>query len=229
MANRVRRFFNHALQRLEYLIQGTQSIGESFLARDIHHGTGNMTIKLPEIHTSRLLLRKFSVLDTENIYQIFSSRDVLQYWDSPPWTNIQQAQNFIENSQPGEHEQTGFRLAVDELATGQLIGQCSVFEWNRSFRSIKIGYCFRVSSWGQGIATECAGAVLKWAFDNLDINRVQAETDTRNDASGRVLTKLGFVREGTLREDCIVNGKVTDSHVYGLLRRDWQRAASTVD
>ena len=61
-----------------------------------------------------------------------------------------------------------------------------------------------------------------WAFDMLDLNRVQAEADTRNAASARVLEKLGFVLEGTLREDCVVNGDVSDSWVYGLLRREWQ-------
>jgi len=50
---------------------------------------------------------------------------------------------------------------------------------------------------------------------------VQAEADTRNAASARVLEKLGFVLEGTLREDCVVNGEVSDSWVYGLLRREW--------
>ena len=55
-----------------------------------------------------------------------------------------------------------------------------------------------------------------------ELNRVQAETDTRNVASARVLEKLGFVREGTLREDCVVNGEVSDSWVYGLIRREWR-------
>jgi [ribosomal protein S5]-alanine N-acetyltransferase len=62
-------------------------------------------------------------------------------------------------------------------------------------------------------------------FDTLDLNRVQAEADTRNAASARVLEKLGFVREGTLREDCVVNGDVSDSWVYGLLRREWKRSS----
>jgi [ribosomal protein S5]-alanine N-acetyltransferase len=81
-------------------------------------------------------------------------------------------------------------------------------------------YCFAEAAWGRGYATEAAGALLGWAFDTLDLNRVQAETDTRNLASARVLEKLGFVREGTLREDCVVNGEVSDSWVYGLLRRE---------
>ena len=87
---------------------------------------------------------------------------------------------------------------------------------------LTIGYCLDDAAWGQGFATEAADALLHWAFDTLDLNRVQAETDTRNTASGRVLEKLGFVREGTLREDCIVDGVVSDSWVYGLLRRQWK-------
>ena len=70
--------------------------------------------------------------------------------------------------------------------------------------------------------------MLQWAFDTLDLNRVQAETDTRNVASARVLEKLGFVREGTLREDCVVDGDVSDSWVYGLLRREWVAARDVV-
>ena len=85
-----------------------------------------------------------------------------------------------------------------------------------------IGYCLDDTAWGQGFATEAAGAVLQWAFGTLDLNRVQSGADTRNRASERVLEKLGFVREGTLREDCIVNGEVSDDSVYGLLRREWE-------
>lgn len=74
---------------------------------------------------------------------------------------------------------------------------------------------------GVGHATEAARALLGWAFATLDLNRVQAECDTRNLGSARVLEKLGFRREGTLREDCVVDGVVSDSWVYGLLLREW--------
>ena len=87
---------------------------------------------------------------------------------------------------------------------------------------VEVGWHLHPDSWGHGYATEAAGALLRWAFETMDLNRVQAEVDTRNAASARVLEKLGFVREGTLREDCIVNGEVSDSWVYGLLRREWQ-------
>lgn len=89
-------------------------------------------------------------------------------------------------------------------------------------RSIGIGYCFDEPVWGKGYATEAVRAMLQWAYGALDLNRVEAELDTRNAASARVLEKLGFEREGLRREDCIVSGEVSDSWIYGLLRRDWK-------
>jgi [ribosomal protein S5]-alanine N-acetyltransferase len=94
--------------------------------------------------------------------------------------------------------------------------------WSPDYRSATLGYCLSDSAWGQGFATEASNALLQWAFNTLDMNRVQAETDTRNVASCRVLEKLGFLREGTRREDCIVDGDVSDSWVYGLLGREWK-------
>jgi RimJ/RimL family protein N-acetyltransferase len=102
------------------------------------------------------------------------------------------------------------------------IGWCGLSRWNPDHRSAALTYCLDAAAWGQGYATEAAGTLLQWAFDTLDLNRVQAEADTRNVASARVLEKLGFVREGTLREDCVVNGEVSDSWVYGLLRKEFR-------
>jgi RimJ/RimL family protein N-acetyltransferase len=113
------------------------------------------------------------------------------------------------------------RLLIDRASDGGFVGWCSLSRWNPDHLSAALGYCLDRPAWGQGFATEAARALLQWAFAALDLNRVQAETDTRNLASARVLEKLGFVREGTLREDCVVDGEVSDSWVYGLLRRDW--------
>jgi RimJ/RimL family protein N-acetyltransferase len=125
-------------------------------------------------------------------------------------------------------EGTGARLAVDRDSDRAFIGWCSLNRWNPDYRSASLGYCFDDAAWGHGYATEAARALLRWAFDTLDLNRVQAETDTRNAASARVLEKLGFVREGTLREDCVVNGEVSDSWVYGLIRREWRPSSEPV-
>jgi L-amino acid N-acyltransferase YncA len=93
--------------------------------------------------------------------------------------------------------------------------------WNERARADRfIAMCGKMADEGTG-ARVAIDRAADGAFDTLDLNRVQAEADTRNGASARVLEKVGFVREGTLREDCVVNGEVSDSWVFGLIRREW--------
>jgi RimJ/RimL family protein N-acetyltransferase len=182
-----------------------------------------MSLPTPTLHTARLQLRPFTAADTDCIFALHSSRRVLRYWDAPPWKQRAQAERFIAVCGQIEQEGTGARLAIERAADGVFIGWCGLVKWDPGYRSAKLGYVLDDAAWGQGFATEAAAAVLRWAFETLELNRVQSETDTRNTASSRVLEKLGFVREGTLREDCIVDGEVSDSWVFGLLRREWQQ------
>lgn len=182
-----------------------------------------MSLPTPTLSTARLRLRPFAETDTGAIFALQSSSRVLRFWDAPPWKTRAQAERFITVCSQMEREGAGARLAIERAADNVFVGWCSLSKWEPDYRSARLGYCLDDSAWGQGFATEAAGAVLQWAFDTLDLNRVQAEVDTRNTASSRVLEKLGFVREGMLREDCIVEGEISDSFVYGLLRREWRR------
>ena len=181
-----------------------------------------MLLPTPTLRTSRLLLRPFTEADTDAIFALQSNPYVLRYWDSPPWSERSRADRFIARCKQMEQEGSGARVAIERGSDRVFIGWCCLVEWNPDYRSATLGYCLDDSAWGQGFATEAADALLQWAFGALDLNRVQSDADTRNTASARVLEKLGFMREGTLRENCIVNGEVSDSWVYGLLRRQWR-------
>lgn len=180
------------------------------------------TLATPTLQTERLTLRPFTEADSEALWQLQSDAHVLRYWDEPPWTDPSQAERFLARCRSIEETGTGARVAVDLTAGGTFLGWCNLSNFDADFRSATMGYCFSQPAWGKGYATESGRALLAWGFEHLDLNRVQAEADTRNPASRRVLEKLGFVLEGTLREDCVVNGVVSDSWVLGLLRRDWQ-------
>ena len=174
-----------------------------------------MSLPTPTLHTDRLRLRPLDDADADDLFALHSNPAVLRYWDSPPWSEPARAERFLAGSRQLADEGTGARLAVDLTTDKTFLGWCSLSRWNADHRSAALGYCFGEAAWGHGYATEAARAVLQWAFETLDLNRVQAETDTRNAGSARVLEKLGFVREGTLREDCVVDGDVSDSWVYG--------------
>jgi len=181
-----------------------------------------MSLPTPTLHTARLRLRPFTGADADDLFALHSNAHVLKYWDSPPWTHRARAGQFIEKSRQMSEERSGARVAMERASDGAFIGWCGLTKWNPDYRSASLGYCLGEAAWGHGYATEAARVLLQWGFDTLDLNRVQAEADTRNAASARVLEKLGFVLEGTLREDCVVNGDVSDSWVYGLLRREWE-------
>lgn len=180
-----------------------------------------MPLPPPTLQTPRLLLRPFADSDAESLYSLQSNARVMRYWDSPPWKDRARAAAFIAACRQMEQDGSGLRLVIETLRDRHFIGWCSMFRWNPVYRSLGVGYCLDEPAWGQGYATEAVGALVHWLYDALDLNRVEAELDTRNIASARVLEKLGFVREGLRREDCIVDGEVSDSWIYGLLRRDW--------
>ena len=186
----------------------------------------HVSLPAPTLHTASLRLRPFTDEDAGALFALHSNERVLRYWDSPPWSDPARSERFIATCRQIAEEGTGARVAMDRATDGRFLGWCGLTRFNPDYRSASLGYCLAEEAWGHGYATEAAGALLQWAFDTLDLNRVQAETDTRNLASARVLEKLGFVREGTLREDCIVNGDVSDSWVHGLLRREWHPTAA---
>jgi [ribosomal protein S5]-alanine N-acetyltransferase len=180
----------------------------------------------PTLHTARLRLRPFTDGDADALFALQSDAHVLRYWDSAPWSDPGRARQFIARCRELAEEGTGARMAIDRGSEETFVGWCTLARWDPGHRSASLGYCLAEAAWGHGYATEAARALLQWAFDTLPLNRVQAEVDTRNAASARVLEKLGFVREGTLREDCIVDGEVSDSWVYGLLVREWRSSAA---
>lgn len=187
--------------------------------------TSRTTLSTPTLHTARLRLRPVAETDADDLFALHTDSFVLRYWDEPPWDAHERAAQFIARSRRLAESGSGARVVVDRVSDDAFLGWCSLNGWNPDFRSASLGYCYTEAAWGQGYATEAARELLTWAFETLDLNCVQAETDTRNLACARVLEKVGFVREGTLRQDCIVNGDVSDSWVYGLLRGELRASA----
>jgi RimJ/RimL family protein N-acetyltransferase len=127
---------------------------------------------------------------------------------------------MVERETAGLAAGTSVRLAVVRRDGGTLVGTFSLFSYEEASRRAEIGYALAAAARGHGYAQEAGRAVVAFAFDVLGLNRLEADIDPRNEASPRVLERLGFRREGLLRERWIVAGGVSDSALYGLLRRD---------
>ena len=183
------------------------------------------TTRLPELDTPRLRLRPLQDADAEALFAIFSNPVAMRYWSTAPWTDIAQAQRRIADD-AAEHERgQHLALGIVRRVDGRLIGRCTLFDLWPSCRRAQVGYILDASAWGQGFAAEAVGALLRHGFEAMDLNRVEADIDPRNTASARLLQRLGFSREGLLRERWIVDGEVSDSEVYGLLKREFPVSA----
>ncbi|MDO9353805.1 MAG: GNAT family protein, partial [Solirubrobacteraceae bacterium] len=95
---------------------------------------------------------------------------------------------------------------------------------NAPCRRAELGYALARQAWGGGYMHEALQALVAHAFEALQLHRLEADIDPRNAASARSLERLGFVREGLLRERWIVDGEVSDSALYGLLAPEWRAA-----
>ena len=185
-----------------------------------------MPESMPPILTSgRLTLRPLAAGDEAALFAIFSDPAVVRYWSRSAWTDMAQADEMLAAALCDYADGSGLRYGIVVTATGELIGVASLFALNRDNRRCELGYVLGSRHWGRGYASEALVPVLEHAFGALDMNRIEADIDPQNLASGRVLEKLGFRLEGFMPERWIVHGEKADTAFYGLLKRYWDEGA----
>jgi RimJ/RimL family protein N-acetyltransferase len=177
---------------------------------------------LPVIKTSRLVLRWVSEDDVDSLYEIFSDPQVMRYWSVTPFANREAAaalqREIIEGNLKGSVWKWGLALRD----SNKLIGTATLFNLNLDNGRAEIGYAMGRSYWGHGYMNEALQALIKHAFDVVQLRRLEADVDPRNTASIRILERLGFQREGYLRERWHVGGEIQDALFYGLLKWEWE-------
>lgn len=174
------------------------------------------------LSTARLTLRPPRRGDEDALFALHSDAEVMRYFSEPPWTDPERAIRQIDDDAAGFERGDFFRFAIELTETQQMIGNCTLFALHRQNRRAEIGYALQRQHWGKGYMNEALAALVAHAFDDLDLNRLEADVDPRNEPSKVSLERLGFISEGYMRERWIVGGEVCDSALYGLLRRDWQ-------
>lgn len=179
---------------------------------------------LPTINTSRLCLRSISADDVDAFYTIYSNPEVMRYWSTPPLANRAAASKLVSEIQDGFKRRELLKWGIALRTDDSLIGSVTLFHPDFTHRRAEIGYALGRAHWGNGYMQETLQAVLNYAFTVLNLHRIEADVDPRNAASVRTLERLGFQREGYLRERWHVNGEIQDAFFYGLLKPDWETA-----
>ena len=176
----------------------------------------------PELSSPRLHLREVRADDAPALFAIHSDPQVMRYWSYPAWTELEQAEQKIADIQRQRRELDMLVWAIADADSDLLIGSSAIFHMDLAQARAEIGYSLHPDWHGRGLASEALQLVLGHAFNELELRRIEADIDPRNQPSCRLVERFGFVREGLLRERWHVNGEICDSAIYGLLRQDFK-------
>jgi ribosomal-protein-alanine N-acetyltransferase len=180
---------------------------------------------LPTLDAPRVRLRWLSERDLDALFRVFSDPDMMRYWSTPAMKDRTEAEDLLVKVRKGFADKTGFQWGIERKEDAQLVGTCTLFHLDAPNRRAEVGYGLASAHWGQGYMTEALTALFGFAFGTLELRRLEADVDPRNESSLRVLGRLGFRREGLLRERWNVGGEIQDTAFLGLLAREWRGAA----
>lgn len=172
----------------------------------------------PTLETERLRLKEITQDDAESIFACFSNENVTRYYGIDILENIEQAEKFIEHFSKNYIEKRGIRWGIERKGFKGIIGTIGFNVWSPKHRRAEIGYEIHPNYWGKGYAFEAASKVISYGFDSLDLTRIGAVVFIENNVSNRILEKMGFQKEGTLRGYMYQNGQAQDTYVYSLLK-----------
>lgn len=180
-------------------------------------------ITIPQLSTPRLRLRPFAREDAGRISELAGAREIADTTISIPHPYPPKlAQAWIDKHPALAARDEAWHWAIERRHEAGLIGGIGLREIDREHIQAEVGFWIGVPWWGHGFALEAVRAVADFAFVQLDLNRLYAHHMVRNPASGRVLAKAGFQREGLLRERVRKWGVFEDVVLLSLLRREWE-------
>lgn len=177
----------------------------------------------PTLHTARLELRE---LEAGFVNDLFAVRGdpVVQLYNAVPHSSRDDTLRFIAEQLAKYASQREVTWALLDRGLDRVVGDVTLFDWDRYHRRALIGYELARDQWGKGIALEAIGAVLDFGFMQMNLNRFEIWTSGANQRSLHLARRLGFLREGTLRKRILEDdGQLHDCAVFGLLREDWER------
>lgn len=176
----------------------------------------------PTLETPRLRLREIVPADAAALFAVHGDPDAMRWFGTDPVPDEAAALKLVDvfagwRALPNP----GTRWGIALQGQAELLGTCGLFAWNRAWRKCTLGYELNAAARGQGLMHEALQACLAWGFEHMQLNRVEALVHPENTASLRSVERLGFVREGLLRQAGFWGGQFHDMLQYGLLRQDW--------
>lgn len=178
----------------------------------------NNTI-FPILHTDRLDLIEITQKHLTDLFELFGNDKVTEFYNIKTLTEEKEAQKYLDWFRDRFHDKLGIRWGIALKGHENIIGTIGFNNFTKEHRA-NLGYDLKQEYWNKGFIKEALKEVLKFGFDTLEINRIEAEIMPGNIYSEKALIRLGFKKEGLLRDWMLWNGKHYDMIMYSLLRTE---------
>ncbi len=174
------------------------------------------------IESERVAVRLLSEADLPALMDVNGDDAATALLPYATWRSLDDARAWLGRMTALQVTGGALQFVVVDKASAQAIGTCLLFRHDEGSQRVELGYVLGPAHWGRGLMHEALTALLGHAFAHMGIRRVEAEVDTRNAASAGLLRRLGFTREGLLRQRWVSKGEAKDVEMFGLLRSEWK-------
>lgn len=179
----------------------------------------------PLLSTNRFHLRQIQPSDAEAFFQIKSDAEVTSSYGREPHRSLLDTKAWLQLVQDTYAQREGLLWAITHKTRDLPIGSCTYWHLDPESHCAEIGYELNRTAWGQGIMSEVLPTVISYGFKELGLNRIEATPLAKNARSSKVLLKLGFTHEGTMRQRVLFRGVYEDLMYFGLLMTEWTEPA----
>ncbi len=178
-----------------------------------------------KLETERLTLRQFTTDDAEAMFANWANDpEVTRFLTWQPHKDACLTRQLLQNWTASYSDPEYYQWAIVPKKLGEPIGSISVVALVNERNIVSIGYCIGRRWWHQGITSEAFAAVIKYMFEEIGVNRLEARHNVNNPNSGRVMKKCGLSYEGTLRQAASDNsGQTIDLCVWSILRSEYDK------
>ncbi len=175
-------------------------------------------MKFKNLESKRVILRELTEADSIPLFEVYSDKKAMKYWDSVAHTEIANTTDMICRMRKAWCNKQGLSWALVLKNSQHFIGQFSIHSWDRNSCDAKLGYIINPTFWGFGYGTEVLKLVLDFGFNELCLNRIIAEITPENIQSSTILVKNGFKLIECKKDDLFLNGVYSDTAVYACVK-----------
>lgn len=173
----------------------------------------------PILETERLILREITEEDVEGIFACFSNNSVTRYYGLEKLESIEQARQLVSSFTNNYSVKRGIRWGMERKGTKGIIGTIGFNNMVPKHKRAEIGYELHPNYWRKGYGSEAACKILSYGFREMGLTRIGAVVFTENEASNNLLLKIGFQKEGLLRDYMYQNGDSHDTYMYSIINK----------